>query len=170
MKTAETLRNESYEAGRNYATEILRDPRSYGMTTVSPVDISRQLQSTYAMPDADYRSLVEEHGVAPNPAEYWRGYNRAIQDAIESYTETDQAEMTNRVRPDHDDTTEWCGYGTCNGLPAKAWYYTTAEDQTAVEANGGDWGTVDWWARMDRIDILNPVDPAHVLYTLEVAK
>ena len=64
----------------------------------------------------------------------------------DDYIETEQAEPTSRLMPDHmSRLTEWIGYGTVAGLRARRTYYTvTAEDQETLEANNGDAGCLDW--------------------------
>ncbi len=83
---------------------------------------------------------------------------------VDDYNETTQAEMTNRLADDGDDSTEWYGYGTLAGLKARAVYYTTPEDAQAVEDNGGDWGAINW--DIDHIDILT--DDGVVVATLSL--
>lgn len=82
------------------------------------------------------------------------------------YDETEQAEMTSRLLPDHmAGLTEWHGYGTIAGLAARATYYTTEGDSRQVEDNGGDWGALDWDARLESIDIMT--DDGAVVATID---
>ena len=69
------------------------------------------------------------------------------------YEETEQAQPTDRLLPDNDDRTEWYGYGTIYGLPARCVYMTTPEDEGHATETG-DYGDIDWWDRVERIDIL----------------
>jgi hypothetical protein len=65
-------------------------------------------------------------------------------------------EMTSRLIPGDEnfDYPEWSETGTLSttGKKVVLYYRTTPEDKKMVEENGGDWGDVDWVARMDRVE------------------
>ena len=65
------------------------------------------------------------------------------------------AEYTNRLIPGDEDFEypEWIETGTLDGVPVAIYYRTTPEDQDAVEEYGGDWGSIDWLDRIDRISV-----------------
>ena len=81
------------------------------------------------------------------------------------YDETDQAEETSRALPPHmEGLTEWYGYGTMAGLRARGVYFTDQADADNVDDNGGDWGAVNWAARLSHVDIVT--DDGVVLVTV----
>lgn len=68
--------------------------------------------------------------------------------AVEA-VEAENCEPTNRVGFNGpcqgDDLTEWAASVTLdNGDTLTAYYYTDEDDEAEVEANGGDWGGIDW--------------------------
>lgn len=65
------------------------------------------------------------------------------------------AELTNRLISDDPnfENPEWTEYGTIDNVPVVVFYRTTPEDQDEVDENGGDWGAVDWLARITSIEI-----------------
>ena len=72
-----------------------------------------------------------------------------------NYKMTDQAELTNRLIADDPDfdNPEWQEFGTIDDVPIIIYYRTTPEDEEMVNENGGDWGSVDWDERIDRITL-----------------
>ena len=65
------------------------------------------------------------------------------------------AELTDRLiddDPNFDDP-EWAEYGTIDNVPIVVFYRTDENDQKEVDDNGGDWGAVDWVARITSIEI-----------------
>ena len=92
--------------------------------------------------------------------------NEHLQLDVTDYNETEQAEMTNRCLEGHQDgLVEWYGYGEVAGLRARATYLTTEGDEKIVEDNGGDWGGIDWDARLAYVDILT--DDGVVVVTID---
>jgi hypothetical protein len=54
---------------------------------------------------------------------------------------------------DHDDRTEWRADGLIDGVPVSIYYMTTPEDDEVV-GEDGDWSSsIDWGARVDRVDL-----------------
>ena len=69
-------------------------------------------------------------------------------------TNNTNAELTNRLidsDPDFD-FPEWEEKAILDGVPISIFYRTTPEDEEMCEENGGDWGAVDWFERIDRIE------------------
>jgi len=67
--------------------------------------------------------------------------------------ETRSCELTSRLLSDGDDRTEWRAdsTGMVDGRKyiLSIYYMTTPQDSVDVEANGGDWGGVDWEKRVE---------------------
>lgn len=76
---------------------------------------------------------------------------------FEEYDVTTQAEMTSRLIPGDEnfEYPEWVEYATFEGDDYAVYYRTTPEDQKMVDECGGDWGTVDWVDRVDRVVALD---------------
>ena len=92
--------------------------------------------------------------------------NEHLKLSVTDYNETTQAEMTSRYLEAHQEgLVEWYGYGDIAGLRARATYFTTEGDNQIVGDNGGDWGGVDWDARLSHIDILT--DDGVVVVTVD---
>jgi hypothetical protein len=73
---------------------------------------------------------------------------------ITDYIETEQAEATSRCLEAHEaDLAEWVGKGTIAGLPCRAYYMTTKSDSRYADETG-DWGGIDWMARLQRVEII----------------
>lgn len=81
---------------------------------------------------------------------------KAIMDRIASVEIA--AEPTNRLIAGDEkyEYPEWAEYATLDdGTSIVIYYRTTPEDKAMVEANGGDWGAVDWESRIVSIEVAN---------------
>lgn len=77
------------------------------------------------------------------------------QEIYSAFVSDGNAEYTNRLIPGDEnfEYPEWAEYGTIDEVPVVIFYRTTPRDQEKVDENGGDWGSIDWLERIDRISL-----------------